>query len=60
MYGNYTPPQYDAKTTRKKQRLHGFVTNHSGDWKPALHTNEYRENFDKIRWNKGKDDVSHN
>jgi hypothetical protein len=50
---NYQPPQYEAKTTRKGQRLHGYATNHKGDWAPALHSVEYRENFDKIQWNRG-------
>jgi len=50
---NYQPPQYKSSTRRVKQRVHGFATNHSGDWAPALHSREYKENFDKIKW-KGK------
>jgi hypothetical protein len=50
----YQPPQYDAKTIRKSQRLHGFATNHQGDWAPALHSKEYRENFDQIKWKEKK------
>jgi hypothetical protein len=45
---NYQPPQYEAKTTRKGQRLHGYATNHSGDWKPALVSRQYRDNYDVI------------
>jgi len=48
----YEPPQYEAKTTRVGQRLHGYVTNHSGDWKPALHSKEFRDNFDLIKWDR--------
>jgi len=51
----YQSPQYQAKTTRKGQRLHGFATNHQGDWKPALHSNEYRDGYDKIRWDKAEE-----
>ena len=47
---NYQPPQYEARTTRKGQRLHGYITNHSGDWKPALLSEEYKKNFDNIKW----------
>lgn len=49
---NYQPPQYKSNTRRIGQHLHGFVTNHQGDWAPALHSKEYRDNFDKIKWNK--------
>jgi hypothetical protein len=56
---NYQPPQYDASTRRKGQRLHGYITNHSGDWKPAQVSNAYcngielengKTGYDQIEW----------
>ena len=55
---NYQPPQYKATTTRKGQRLHGFATNHQGDWKPALVSKAYLEGIELKNGKTGYDNIN--